>query len=50
MAQRATSSSSSRPVRRIFSRFHEDGLIVVQQEHVCIVDSAGLERILGGRG
>ena len=50
MAQRATSGSSSRPVRRIFSRFHEDGLIVVQQEHVCIVDSAGPKRILGVKG
>ena len=37
-------------VSRLFSRFHEDGLIEVQQKHVCILDSTGLERILGGRG
>ena len=37
-------------VSRVFSRFHEDGLIEVAQKHVCIVDSAGLERILSGKG
>jgi CRP/FNR family transcriptional regulator len=37
-------------VSRLFSRFQEDGLIEVQQKHVRIVDTAGLERILGTRG
>jgi CRP/FNR family transcriptional regulator, anaerobic regulatory protein len=37
-------------VSRLFSRFQEDGLIEVQQKHVRIVDTAGLERILGARG
>jgi len=36
-------------VSRLFSKFHEDGLIEVQQKHVRIRDSAGLERILGAR-
>jgi len=36
-------------VSRLFSRFQEDGLIEVQQKHVRIVDTEGLERILGGR-
>jgi len=36
-------------VSRLFSRFQEDGLIDVQQKHVRIVDTAGLERILGNR-
>jgi len=36
-------------VSRLFSRFQEDGLIEVQQKHVRIVDTAGLERILGAR-
>jgi CRP/FNR family transcriptional regulator len=37
-------------VSRLFSRFQEEGLIEVQQKHVRIVDTAGLERILGARG
>jgi len=36
-------------VSRLFSRFQEEGLIDVQQKHVRIVDTAGLERILGNR-
>ncbi|HEX6693029.1 MAG TPA: helix-turn-helix domain-containing protein [Burkholderiales bacterium] len=36
-------------VSRLFSRFQEEGLIEVQQKHVRIVDTAGLERILGAR-
>ena len=36
-------------VSRLFSRFQEEGLIDVQQKHVRIVDTAGLERILGAR-
>jgi len=36
-------------VSRLFSRFQEDGLIDVQQKHVRIVDTAGLEQILGAR-
>jgi CRP/FNR family transcriptional regulator len=33
-------------VSRLFSLFQKDGLIEVQQKHVRILDSAGLERIL----
>jgi CRP/FNR family transcriptional regulator len=36
-------------VSRLFSRFQEDGLIEVQQKHVRIVDTAGLERVLATR-
>ena len=36
-------------VSRIFSRFHDDGLIEVQQKHVRILDIAGLERILANK-
>ena len=34
-------------VSRIFSRFHEEGLIAVQQKHVHILDVAKLKRLLG---
>ena len=34
-------------VSRLFSQFQEQGLIAVEQKHVRILDSAGLERILG---
>jgi len=37
-------------VSRLFSRFHDDGLIEVQQKHVRILDSAGLAAVLGNRG
>jgi CRP/FNR family transcriptional regulator, anaerobic regulatory protein len=30
-------------VSRIFSRFHDDGLIAVQQKHVRILDIAALK-------
>jgi CRP/FNR family transcriptional regulator, anaerobic regulatory protein len=33
-------------VSRLFSAFHKDGLIEVQQKQVCIVDIKGLERVL----
>ena len=36
-------------VSRLFSRFHEDGLIEVQQKHVRILDSAGLAQVLATR-
>jgi CRP/FNR family transcriptional regulator len=36
-------------VSRLFSRFQDEGLIEVQQKRVRIVDTAGLERILGAR-
>jgi len=36
-------------VSRLFSRFHDDRLIEVQQKHVCILDSAGLAQVLGTR-
>jgi len=36
-------------VSRLFSRFHDDGLIEVQQKHVRILDIAGLERVLATR-
>jgi len=36
-------------VSRLFSRFHDDGLIEVQQKHVRILDAAGLEQILATR-
>ena len=36
-------------VSRLFSQFQRDGLIEVEQKHVRIVDTAGLERVLAGR-
>jgi CRP/FNR family transcriptional regulator len=36
-------------VSRLFSRFHDDGLIDVQQKHVRILDIAGLTQILATR-
>ena len=36
-------------VSRLFSRFHDDGLIEVQQKHVRILDSAGLAQIVATR-
>jgi CRP/FNR family transcriptional regulator len=33
-------------VSRLFSRFHEDGLITVQQKHICILDVAGLRAVM----
>lgn len=33
-------------VSRAFSRFQEDGLITVQQKHICILDTAGLKKVL----
>ena len=36
-------------VSRLFSRFHDDGLIEVQQKHVRILDIAGLAQILATR-
>jgi len=36
-------------VSRLFSRFHDEGLIEVQQKHVRIRDSAGLAQILATR-
>ncbi len=33
-------------VSRAFSRFQEDGLITVQQKHICILDTAGLKQVL----
>jgi CRP/FNR family transcriptional regulator len=36
-------------VSRLFSRFHEDRLIEVQQKHVRILDIAGLEQVLATR-
>jgi CRP/FNR family transcriptional regulator len=36
-------------VSRLFSRFHDEGLIEVQQKHIRILDSEGLERILATR-
>lgn len=37
-------------VSRLFSRFHEEGLMEVQQKHVRILDIAGLEALLGSSG
>jgi CRP/FNR family transcriptional regulator len=34
-------------VSRIFSQFHEEGLIGVRQKLIRILDSAGLERVMG---
>ena len=34
-------------VSRAFSKFHDDGLISVQQKHIRIVDVAGLTKIMG---
>ena len=36
-------------VSRLFSRFHDDGLIEVQQKHVRILDITGLEQVLATR-
>ena len=33
-------------VSRLFSRFHEEGLITVQQKHVCILDTHGLKAMM----
>ena len=37
-------------VSRLFSRFHDDGLITVQQKHICILDIAGLKALLSHEG
>ncbi len=34
-------------VSRIFSRFHDEGLIAVQQKHIRVIDLAGLRRVIG---
>jgi CRP/FNR family transcriptional regulator len=36
-------------VSRLFSQFQKDGLIAVEQKHVRILDTAGLEKILAHR-
>ena len=36
-------------VSRLFSRFHDEGLIEVQQKHVRILDIAGLSQVLATR-
>ena len=36
-------------VSRLFSKFHEDGVIEVQQKHVRIRDIDGLEKVLGSK-
>jgi CRP/FNR family transcriptional regulator len=36
-------------VSRLFSQFQKDALIEVEQKHVRILDSAGLERLLHAR-
>ena len=36
-------------VSRLFSRFHDDGLIEVQQKHIRVLDGAGLALVLGTR-
>jgi len=36
-------------VSRLFSQFQKEGLIEVNQKHVCILDIAGLERVLASR-
>ncbi|HEX3062611.1 MAG TPA: helix-turn-helix domain-containing protein, partial [Usitatibacter sp.] len=33
-------------VSRLFSRFHADGLISVQQRHICILDVEGLRAVI----
>jgi len=33
-------------VSRLFSRFQEDGLITVQQKHICILDVPGLRSVM----
>jgi len=33
-------------VSRLFSRFHDDGLIAVQQKHIRILDVAGLKAVM----
>src|SRR5512134_539651 len=37
-------------VSRIFSKFHEDGLITVQNKFTELTDSAGLQRVIGQTG
>ena len=37
-------------VSRTFSKFQDDGLIEVQQKHVRILDTPGLEQVLGTKG
>ncbi len=37
-------------VSRLFSKFQDDGLIEVQQKHVRILDTPGLEQVLGTKG
>jgi CRP/FNR family transcriptional regulator len=37
-------------VSRIFSKFHEDGLINVQNKFIELTDSAGLKRVIGDTG
>jgi len=36
-------------VSRLFSQFQSDGLIDVQQKHVRILDTTGLERVLAAK-
>ncbi len=33
-------------VSRLFSRFQDDGLITVQQKHICILDIPGLRTLM----
>ena len=33
-------------VSRLFSRFQDEGLITVQQKHICIIDIPGLKAVL----
>ena|SRR5688500_15898662 len=35
-------------VSRLFSRFHDDQLITVQQKHICILDIPGLKAVMNG--
>jgi CRP/FNR family transcriptional regulator len=32
-------------VSRLFSRFHDEKLITVQQKHICILDLTGLKAV-----
>ena len=34
-------------VSRTLSKFQQEGLIRVQQRFICILDRAGLERVIG---
>jgi len=36
-------------VSRLFSRFHDEGVINVQQKHIRILDIPGLERVLAAK-